>query len=93
MQHLERALAALVVEIHERVVENDGTGLVLRQRELADREAHRKIELVDRARAEKRCVPRDGVANLPGRGPQFLVELHAVVASAGELGENFRRPL
>ena len=60
-QKVERGAAARIIETNERIVQHDGRRITFGQNAFADREAHGKVELVERAKAQKLRVVRDAL--------------------------------
>ena len=75
------------------LIQDQGTGLILRQHQLADGQAHRQVQLVLGPRGEIAHVPGDPGAGGLRRGMEAPVQDHAAVGAVGELVENLRRPL
>ena len=82
---------ALVVEVDQGVVQDDGRGLLLRQDQPAHRQAHRQIELVRRAAAEKRGLVGDQAVRLLGGGGHLPVQQHPIILPPCQLCKYLRR--
>ena len=87
-QEVQGGGAAGVVKAGQGVVQDDGDGVFGRQDQIADGQAHGKIELVRRPGGEAAHVPGHAGACGLRRDPEGLVQNHAAVGSAGEAVEN-----
>ena len=91
-QIIQRREEPVVVEGHQRVIEDKGDVLLRGQYHVADGEAHRQIQLVGSALAELLDAAAHGVAGgLRGEG-QVAAQQYLVVFPCGERGEDLRRP-
>ena len=89
---VQRGGEPVVVEVRERVVQNERTFPIGGKDHLADGEPHGQIELVGGALTQQLDAARGGVAAGLGGEGEVAAEQHLVVPSAGECGEDLRRP-
>ena len=81
---------ALVVEVDQRVVQQEGGGAVPGQDHVADGQTHRQIELVGGPLAEQGGLVGDELARLLGGGGQLLVQQHLIILPLGQLCKDVR---
>ena len=91
-QHVQRKAQALVVEIGESVIQNDGDGLFRWQHQLADGQPSGEVELIRSPGGQKLDVPVNGVPGGAGSEVKAPVQSGGGVASLCQLMEDLRRP-
>ena len=92
LQPPEGGGAALVVEIGESVIQNDGDGLFRWQHQLADSQPGGEVELIRGPGGQKLDVPVNGVPGGAGSEVKAPVQGGGGVASLCQLVEDLRRP-
>ena len=84
--------AAAVVKIGQGVVQHDGHLLLRRQHQLTDGQAHRQIQLVQRAGGEQGGIPEHRVSHRLCREAEAPVQHHTGIAVVGQSGKDLRCP-
>ena len=92
LQPPEGGGAALVVEIGESVIQNDGDGLFRWQYQLADSQPGGEVELICGPGGQKLDVPVNGVPGWAGSEVKAPVQSGGGVASLCQIMEDLRRP-
>ena len=92
LQPSEGSGAALVVEIGESIIQNDGDGLFRWQHQLADGQPSGEVELIRSPSGQKLDVPVDGIPGGAGSEVKAPVQSGGGVASLCQLLEDLRRP-
>ena len=82
----------LVVEGHQRVIQNEGHTLVGGQHHVADGQPYRQIQLVGGALTQQADAATHRVAGGLGGQGEVPAQQHTVIAPAGDGGEDLRRP-
>ena len=92
LQPPEGGGAALVIEIGESVIQNDGDGLFRWQHQLADGQPSGEVELICGPGGQKLDVPVNGVPGGAGSEVKAPVQGGGGVASLCQIMEDLRRP-
>ena len=92
LQPPESGGAALVVEIGESVIQNDGDGLFRWQHQFADSQPGGEVELICGPGGQKLDVTVNGVPGGAGSEVKAPVQSGGGIASLCQLMEDLRRP-
>ena len=89
LQPPERGSAACVIEVGQRVVQNDGNTGFLRQNQLANGQPGSQIQLIRCSGGEKLNVPVDGITFGSGSEAEAAIQRGGGVTPTGKLLKNF----